>query len=80
MYNDNCCGDYKGLEKLDLSKNLTPNKEIVDKQTEYASKYASIEVTYYDNSKKSFTPFQWALFEKGVRKISKNIDFIDIKS
>jgi len=60
------------------NKTLKPNKEIVVKQTEYASKYKFIEVTYYDNSKKSFTPFQWALFEKGVRKISKNIEFKEL--
>lgn len=53
------------------------DNKILDNQLKYEKKYKEIIVTYHDNAKKSFTPYQWALFEKGVRRIAKKIDFIN---
>ena len=57
---------------------MKTNKEIAQAQDEYLKKYSKIIVTYHDNVKKEFSPIDWATFEKGVRKISKNIEFIEL--
>lgn len=54
------------------------NKDIVKRQTDYIERYKEIKVTYYDDLTRTFTPYEWAIFEIGVRKISKKIEFIDL--
>lgn len=54
------------------------NKEIHENQLEYEKLYSKIIVTYHDNVKKEFTPINWATFEKGIRKVSKKIEFVEL--
>ena len=51
--------------------------DIAIRQLEYERKYKEIIVTCGDGSKKTFQPHEWALFEKGVRKISQGIEFVE---
>lgn len=55
-------------------------KQLVEKQNYYSANYSKIIVTYRNNSKKEFTPDEWALFEDGVNKVAKNIKFVPIRS
>ena len=50
---------------------------IVNNTIKYEEKYSKIIVTYHDNVTKDFLPYQWAIFEKGIRKIAKKIEFIE---
>lgn len=58
---------------------MAANKEIISNQSRYSNKYEKIIVTYYDGETKEFTPIDWATFEKGVSKIAKNIEFVELK-
>ena len=49
---------------------------IVNNTIKYEAKYSKIIVTYHDNVTKEFLPHLWAIFEKGIRKIAKKIEFI----
>lgn len=60
-------------------KRFVVNKEIAINQSKYLEKYKEIIVTYHDGETKVFTPINWATFEKGVRKVAKNIKFVPLK-
>jgi hypothetical protein len=54
-------------------------QQLVERQNYYSANYSKIIVKYQNNSKKVFTPDEWALFEDGVRKVAKNIRFVSIR-
>lgn len=69
----------KDRRKLSKKKNQSGsrNSDIVSNQIDYENKYKQIIVTYANNSTKSFTPSEWALFEEGIRKMNVKIEFIN---
>lgn len=64
--------------KRTITGPLKVNKQIAINQSKYLEKYKEIIVTYHDGETKVFTPINWATFEKGVRKVAKDIKFVPL--